>query len=95
MKVVSPAGEFEFKVKKSAVEGEHIVMIGQMGVWDSKIYLTPGDIWRFTSMFLTPSVILFILKLPFKSLLGSKQPEAAQDEKNSEDNNSTKDKDTK
>lgn len=89
MKVVSPAGEFEFKVKKSAVEGEHIVMIGQMGVWDSKIYLTPGDIWRFTSMFLTPSVILFILKLPFKSLLGSKEPPAT------EDNNGTKDQDSK
>lgn len=89
MKVVSPAGEFEFKVKKSTVEGEHIVMIGQMGVWDSKIYLTPSDIWRFTSMFLSPSVIMFILKLPFKSLLGSKEPPV------SEDNDRAKDKDTK
>ena len=86
MKVVSPAGEFEFKVKKSAVEGEHIVMIGQMGVWDSKIYLTPKDIWNFTSMFLSPSVIMFILKLPFKSLLGSKQP-AGQDTGDAKDKN--------
>lgn len=87
MKVVSPAGEFEFKVKKSAVEGEHIVMIGQMGVWDSKIYLTPKDIWNFTSMFLSPSVILFILKLPFKSLMGSKEP-PSQDENGANDTGS-------
>ncbi len=73
MKVKSPAGEFEFKVKDSTVEGDHVVMIGQMGVWDSKIYLTPADIWLFTSIFLRPSVILFILKLPFKFLFGSKQ----------------------
>ncbi|MCG8649013.1 MAG: hypothetical protein MI861_04225 [Pirellulales bacterium] len=87
MKVVSPAGEFEFKVKGSSVEGEHVVMTGQMGVWDSKIYLTPADIWLFTSIFLRPSVILFILKLPFKFLLGSKQPPANQDTEDSSDKN--------
>ena len=79
MKVVSPAGEFEFKVKESTVEDEHVVMIGQMGVWDSKIYLTTADIWLFTSMFLRPSVILFILKQPFKSLFGSKGHEPDKD----------------
>lgn len=87
MKVVSPAGEFEFKIKKSAVEGEHIVMSGQMGVWDSKIYLTPGDIWRFTSMFLSPPVLMYILKLPFKSLLGSKEPPAPEDKNATQEKN--------
>ena len=85
MKVVSPAGEFEFKVKDSTVEGDHVVMIGQMGVWDSKIYLTPADIWLFTSIFLRPSVILFILKLPFKFLFGSKQAKSKKDSENTKD----------
>lgn len=76
MKVVSPAGEFDFKVKDSTVEGDFVVLSGQMGVWDSKIYLTPSDIWMFTSIFLRPSVILFLLKLPFKYLLGSKHENA-------------------
>ena len=84
MKVVSPAGEFEFKVKDSMVEGDHVIMIGQMGVWDSKIYLTPADIWLFTSIFLRPSVILFILKLPFKFLLGPKREEPTTDSESTE-----------
>ncbi len=89
MKVVSPAGEFEFKVKDATVEGDHVVMIGQMGVWDSKIYLTPADIWLFTSMFLRPAVMLYLLKLPFKFLLGSKRGESQTDSA------STKDKEEK
>ncbi len=84
MKVVSPAGEFEFIVKDSSVEEDHVVMTGQMGVWDSKIYLTPADIWLFTSIFLRPSVILFILKLPFKFLFGSKQETSQKDSESSE-----------
>jgi hypothetical protein len=70
MKVVSPAGDFEIKVSDSSVEGEFVVLSGQMGVWDSKIYLTPADIWQFASIFLRPAVILYILKMPFRSLFG-------------------------
>ncbi len=71
MKVSSPAGDFDITINESSVEGDKIVLSGQMGVWDSKIYLSPGDIWLFASIFLSPAVILFILKLPFRSLLGS------------------------
>jgi hypothetical protein len=70
MKVISPAGEFDFIVKGSSVEGDFVVLKGQMGVWDSKIYLSPGDIWLFTSIFLRPAVLVFLLKLPFKYLFG-------------------------
>ncbi len=73
MKVVSPAGDFEIKVNDSAVEGDFVVLSGQMGVWDSKIYMAPSDIWQFASIFLRPAVILYLLKLPFKSLFGSNQ----------------------
>lgn len=69
MKVVSPAGEFEITIKDSIVEDNSIVINGQMGVWDSKIYLDPKDLWLFASVFLNPSVILFFLKLPIRLLL--------------------------
>ena len=72
MKVVSPAGDFEITVNKSTVEEDMIVIEGQMGVWDSKIYMTPSDVLQFGKIFLNPSVILYLLKAPFKSLLGSK-----------------------
>jgi hypothetical protein len=41
-----------------------------MGVWDSKIYLTSADIWQFAAIFLRPAVILYVLKMPFRSLFG-------------------------
>lgn len=72
MKVVSPAGDFEITVNESTVEDEMIVIKGQMGVWDSKIYMSPSDVLQFGKIFLNPSVILYLLKAPFKSLLGSK-----------------------
>lgn len=68
MKVVSPAGDFEITIKDAAVEKEFVILRGQMGVWDSKIYLRPSDLWLFISIFLRPSIIAFILKLPFRIL---------------------------
>ena len=71
MKVISPAGEFDFIVKGSSVEGNFVVLKGQMGVWDSKIYLSPGDIWLFVSIFLRPAVLGFLLKLPLRYFFGN------------------------
>ena len=70
MKVVTTAGDFEITIKESSVEEDYIVLTGQMGVWDSKIYLDLSDVWFFTSLFLKPSVLMFIIKQPFKSLFG-------------------------
>ncbi len=70
MKVVTTAGDFEITIKESSVEEDYIVLTGQMGVWDSKIYLDLSDVWFFTSLFLKPSVLMFIVKQPFKSLFG-------------------------
>jgi hypothetical protein len=68
LKVVSPAGDFEILIREAGVEGGSVVVKGQMGVWDSKIYLSPGDLWLFTSLFFRPSVLLFLLKFPFRLL---------------------------
>ena len=69
MKVVSPAGDFEITIEDSSVEGDSIVLKGQMGVWDSKIYLQPKDLFTFASMLIKPSIIVFLLKYPFKNFL--------------------------
>jgi hypothetical protein len=68
VKVVSPAGDFEILIKEAEIEGNSVIIKGQMGVWDSKIYLSPGDLWLFASIFLRPSVLLFLLQLPFRLL---------------------------
>lgn len=72
MKVVSPAGDFEITVDRSSVEDNKIVITGQMGVWDSKIYMETSDVLQFTKIFLNPSVILYLLMAPFRSLFGKK-----------------------
>ncbi len=71
MKVSSDAGDFEITIKDASVEGDFVVITGQMGVWDTHIYMTPQDIWKFTSIFLRPAVILYLLKIPFRSLFRS------------------------
>lgn len=70
MKVSSPAGDFEITVNDSTVEDDNIVITGQMGVWDSKIYMKPSDLVEFAKVILKPEVIMFLLKYPFRSILG-------------------------
>ncbi|MCZ6639787.1 MAG: hypothetical protein O6830_07470 [Candidatus Dadabacteria bacterium] len=71
MRVSSDAGDFDITIKDASVEGDFVVITGQMGVWDTHIYMTPQDIWKFTSIFLRPAVILYLLKIPFRSLFRS------------------------
>lgn len=66
MKVISPAGEFEIFIEDSYLEGDNVVLKGQMGVWDSKIYLKPKDIFIFISVLCKPHILLYFLKLPIK-----------------------------
>jgi len=69
LKVSSPAGDFEIVVKDAGIEGDFVVLKGQMGVWDSKIYISPSDLWLFASTLLRPSILLFLLKLPLRPFL--------------------------
>jgi len=71
MRVSSDAGDFDITIKDASVEGDFVVITGQMGVWDTHIYMTPQDIWKFTSIFLRPAVIFYLLKIPFRSLFRS------------------------
>lgn len=71
MKVSGPAGDFEIVIKDAGTEGDFVVLKGQMGIWDSTIYLGPGDIRFFISILLRPSILLFLLKLPLRFLRGS------------------------
>ncbi len=69
MKVSSPAGDFEITVNDATVEDDHIVITGQMGVWDSEIYMKPSDLVSFAKVIMKPKVLLFLLKYPFKKII--------------------------
>lgn len=73
MKVTSPAGDFEITVTESSVEGDFIVISGQMGVWDSQIYMKPSDLLSFAGVLFNLQVVLFLAKQPFRWILGRKR----------------------
>lgn len=73
MKVSSPAGDFEITVSDSSIEDNNIVITGQMGVWDSKIYMKPSDLVNFGKVIMKPEILLFLLGSPFRSLFGKKK----------------------
>ncbi len=68
-KIVSPAGEVSFEMKSLNREGQNLVVIGTMGVWESKIHLTPDEVMRFLIAALSsPKILLFILSFPIVML---------------------------
>lgn len=65
MKILSMAGEFEIKISGFDVENNHLVMVGVMGVWQARTYMTPREMVGLLLKALTPKVLWFVLKLPF------------------------------
>jgi hypothetical protein len=72
-KIVSSAGEMDMSLLEIGVEGDNIVMKGKMGVWDSKITVTPQEAAQMAGMMISFSLILYILKLPFLLLKKKKE----------------------
>ena len=64
-KITSSAGNMDMSLVSIGVENDNMVMKGKMGVWDSKIVVTPQETAQMAGMMLKPAVILYILKLPF------------------------------
>ena len=72
-KIISPAGDVAFEMQSLKRKGTDIVIVGRMGVWDSEIYLTYGEMIRF---FLGRGVLQIIIGLPvvlIKGLFGKKK----------------------
>jgi hypothetical protein len=65
MKIRSMAGEFEISISSFDVEDDHLVMVGVMGVWEARTYMTPREMVGLLLKTLTPKVLWFLLKLPF------------------------------
>lgn len=68
MKVYTQGGTFQISVKGVGVEKDCVVLNAQMGVWNASIVLSDDDLWFFVRVFFRPSILLKVLKLPFRSL---------------------------
>ena len=78
------AGDFEISIAGFETEGGHLVMIGKMGVWDARTYFTPSDLFAVLSKLMSPSVLLYLVRLPYLLIRdksrGSKSSRGAADE---------------
>ena len=70
--MISPAGNMQVKFTGLGREGEKLVLKGQMGIWDTQIYLTAPEVRQMLKLAFKTSVINYMLKLPF---LARRKPE--------------------
>jgi uncharacterized membrane protein len=72
VKVSSPSGDFEVLIKRASIERDFIVLKAQIGVWDSKIYFSIGELWSVATILFLPFIVL-LLKLTLRFLFGWKR----------------------
>jgi len=64
--IKSPAGEFPITIEVFEVEGNELVIVGKMGVWEARTHVGPRDFLNVLGKLLfSPTVLWFALKAPF------------------------------
>lgn len=63
-KMLSPAGDMEITMLDISRDGDDLVITGQLGIWDAKIYLGPKEIISVIKLMLKGSVLGYIVSLP-------------------------------
>jgi len=69
--MICPAGDMEVTFLRVDGLKNQIVVVSKFGVWDSKIYLSPGEVAHIIRLMLKPSILVFLFIFPFL-LLGSR-----------------------
>ena len=64
-RMISPAGEMEVKISDISRADNQLVVTGQIGVWDSKMYIPPEEVGQLIRLMLNPSFLLYVVTFPF------------------------------
>jgi hypothetical protein len=68
----SPAGEFPITIDHFDAENDQLIIVGRMGVWDTRTHIDAGEFLRLLGkLLLSPTVLLYAAKAPFLALRGS------------------------
>lgn len=63
MKVSSSAGDLEVSIQdKAQITEDALLLNAEMGVWQFRIYLNPGDFRFFFSLIFSRAVLTFLIK---------------------------------
>lgn len=66
MIIKSPAGDFPMSIERFEVEGNELVIVGRMGVWDARTHVSAGEFLKLLGkLLLSPTVFFYSLKAPF------------------------------
>lgn len=66
MKIQSAAGDFGFDIETIGVEGEDLILIGKMGVWEATTRVSQSDLIKVFKLILTSRPVwAYLLRLPF------------------------------
>jgi hypothetical protein len=68
------AGEFEISIEGFEFDGRHLVMVGRMGVWDARTYITGAELLTVLGKLFEPSVIFGLMTLPFRRATPESEP---------------------
>ena len=64
--IKSPAGEFPITIDGFEVEGNELVIVGKMGVWEARTHVGARDFLKILGkLIFSPTVIVYALKAPF------------------------------
>lgn len=70
MKVVTSEGDFAIEITELTREGDNLVMIGTMGVWEAKTVIMAEEMLHLLRLSLNTKVIFYLIFLPFILLKG-------------------------
>lgn len=74
--IKSPAGEFPITIEAFEVEGNDLVIVGKMGVWEARTHVGARDFLSLLGKLLfSPIVIGFACKAPFAAAKDRSKPE--------------------
>lgn len=68
MLIRSMAGDFEISIDRFETEDGRLIMVGQMGVWDARTYITPRELISVFAKLLHPRMLFYIIRLPILAL---------------------------
>lgn len=75
--IKSPAGEFPIEIAKFETEDGYLVMVGKMGVWDARTYITARELLGVVGKLLSPVVLMYLVRLPFLLIRGTPETTGA------------------
>lgn len=75
MIIKSMAGEFDISIEGFEIEGRHLVMVGRMGVWDARTYITGPELLTVLGRLLRPGVLFGIVTVIFRRAAREPKPQ--------------------